>query len=410
MKAVLIVADGMADWPLKELGGRTPLEVARKPSMDGLAEIGVCGIVDPISPGIAPGSDVAMLALLGYDALGVYSGRGALEALGFGMELSPQDVAFRCNFATVDERMAILDRRAGRIATEEAFELAKNLKEVCRRYREVDVAFESTLEHRAILRLRGPGLSANVSDSDPRKVGVRVLNVRPLDGVVESKRTADVLNDLTQLFHRALKDHPINERRAKAGLPPANVVLFRGAGRLPNVSTIRSEYGVKAAVIAAVPLVKGVCKVAGMDLLNVLGVIGGYEDDVYAMAKAALEALKAYDLILVHFKATDLASHDANVKLKVKMIEKVDELVGHILRGIDEAYVVLTTDHTTSSITREHEGDPVPIAIAGPYVIVDDVSEYSERACSKGGLGRIKAKDVMPLLMNWMGKAKRVGA
>jgi len=413
MRAIMVVGDGMADRPLRELKGKTPLEAAEKPSLNWVAENGVCGIIDPIGPGVPPGSDTAHLALLGYDPLKVYAGRGALEALGSGVEILPDDVAFRCNFATVDDHLRVIDRRAGRIETDDASRLAEGLKEIAlKEHPKVQIRFENTLQHRAVLLLRGPGLSTMVSDSDPQKVGRQVLRVHPLDNTSEAGKTAEIVNELTQHFHEILKKHPVNEERKKRGLLPANIILCRGAGKLPDMTLIPLQYGIHAVAISAMPLVRGVCKAAGMRLLAVSGATGTYDTDAVAKANAVVQAVQSYDLVFVHVKAPDVASHDGKVQQKIKMIEKIDEMMGHILRDVnlDETVVVVTADHTTSLSTREHEGDPVPVAIAGPGVRTDEVKEFGERACARGGLGRIRGVDLMPIVMNLLGKVKKFGA
>jgi 2,3-bisphosphoglycerate-independent phosphoglycerate mutase len=412
LKALLVIGDGMADRPLKELNWKTPLEAANKPSMNHVASVGVCGLLDPIAPGIPPGSDTATLALLGYDALKVYSGRGVFEALGWGIEVRESDVCFRCNFATVDEKMSVLDRRAGRIATEEAAELAESLKRVKLSKPEVEFVFASTVEHRAVLVLRGPKLSKEVSDSDPAVNGRKTLEVKPLNNSVEAKFTAEVLNELAQKFHEVLKSHPVNREREARGQPPANFVLFRGAGTLPKIKPLNELYGVEASCVSATPLVRGVCKAAGMRLLNVEGATGTVRTDYMAKAKAAVQALENSDLVLLHVKAPDAVSHDGNIKQKVEVIERIDKMLAYILNNIDlsETYVALTADHTTSCMTGNHEGDPVPLAIMGPYVRSDDVNEFDERACAKGGLGRLRGKHLMSILMNFLGKVKKFGA
>jgi 2,3-bisphosphoglycerate-independent phosphoglycerate mutase len=412
LKALLIIGDGMADRPLKELGWKTPLEVARKPSMDHLASAGVCGIMDPIAPGVPPGSDTATLALLGYDAFKVYSGRGAFEALGWGIKVSEGDVCFRCNFATVDETLTVLDRRAGRIADADASKLAESLKEVELSNANVEFLFTNTVQHRAVLVLRGQKLSSAVSDSDPAVEGEKVREVKPLDDSLEAKSTAEVLNMLAQKFHKVLETHPVNKERMRRGQPPANFILFRGAGTLPKIKPLNEVYDVNAVCVAATSLIRGVCKAAGMHLLDVKGATGTLQTDYMAKAKAAVQALENSDFVLLHVKAPDVASHDGNVKQKVEVIERIDKMLAYILNKVNlgETYVALTTDHTTSCVTKNHEGDPVPLAIMGPYVRCDDVEEFGERTCAKGGLGRLRGKDLMPILMNFLGKVKKFGA
>jgi 2,3-bisphosphoglycerate-independent phosphoglycerate mutase len=414
VKAILIIADGMADVPLKELGTKTPLEVAQKPSLNHIAKAGICGMIDVIAPGIPPGSDTAHLALLGYDVMEVYSGRGALEAIGSGIDILPNDLAFRCNFATVDAEFKVLDRRAGRIRNEDAAKLTASIKESIQKAPpEIgSVLFENTIQHRAILRISGPNLSTMVSDTDPHETGLKVLKAHSLDGGPEAKNTATMLNELTLQFHKVLRDHPVNKERKGKGLLPANVILFRGVGQLPEIDPLTLLYGIHPAAIAAVPLVRGVCKAAGMKLISVPGALGTYETDLIAKAKAALKALQSFDFVLVHFKATDLASHDYEPQKKIEMIEKADAMVSHLLNhlNLDETFITVTADHTTSSIKKDHSGEPVPVAIMGPNVRTDDVKEYGERTCAKGGLNRIKGLDLMPILINFLGKAEKAGS
>jgi 2,3-bisphosphoglycerate-independent phosphoglycerate mutase len=413
LKAILVIGDGMADRPIKELNRKTPLEEAHKPSLNKIAETGVCGIIDPISPGTPPGSDVATLALLGYDALKVYSGRGALEAIGSGIDVLPGDVCFRCNFATVNDNLIVLDRRAGRISNEDASKLAESLRKIKLKMPiKVDFLFRSTLQHRAVLILRGAKLSTAVSDADPGKVREKVQQVKPLNDSPEAKLTSKIVNELTCEFHKALNSHPLNKERVKHGLPPANLVLCRGAGTIPQIQPLTEIYGVKASCVSAAPLVGGVCKVAGMNLIRVKGATGLPQTNYFGKAKAAVHALNSYDFVLLHVKAPDVASHDGNVKLKIKVIEEIDKMVGYLLDNIDvnSTYLAVTADHTTSLVTGEHEGDPVPIVITGPYVRCDDVKDFSERSCAKGGLNRIRGMNLMPILMNFLGKTRKFGA
>jgi 2,3-bisphosphoglycerate-independent phosphoglycerate mutase len=413
LKTILVVADGMADRPIKELGLKTPLEAAVKPSLDHIAKNAVSGILDPIAPGIPPGSDTATLALLGYDPSEVYSGRGALEAEGSGVEVLPGDVAFRCNFATVNDSLVVLDRRAGRIVNEDAAKLATALGKIrSPPFLKIKFQFKNTVQHRAILVIRGPKLSSAVSDSDPETAGKKVLEIKPLDSSVEAKRTAQIVNMLLHSFHEVLSRHAVNEMRTRKNLPVANMILCRGAGNIPRIPTLQEKYEIKPACVAAVSLIKGVSKVAGMDLISVKGATGTVQTDYLAKAKAAVQSLKKHDFVLLHVKASDVASHDGKVKLKIEIIEKIDKMLGYILSNTDanSTIIAVTADHTTSSVTRNHEGDPVPIMIMGPGVRCDDVVDFGERTCAKGGLNRIRGLDLMPTLMGLMGKTKKFGA
>ena len=413
LKAILLVADGMADRPLRELGWKTALEAASKPVLDQIAKTGICGIIDPIAPGVPPGSDVATLALLGYEPVRFYSGRGALEAVGSGVTVLLSDVGLRCNFATVNEALVVLDRRAGRIDNEDATKLASSLEKVrLPKSFNAEFLFKNTVQHRAALVLRGPKLSPAISDSDPGTDGKKVLQVKPLDKSPEAKRTARIVNTLMHEFRKVLKEHSVNRRRAKEGLPQANMILCRGAGTVPKIVPLHEEFGIKPACVAAVSLIKGVCKVAGMSLVHVKGATGTPQTDYSAKAKAAVHALRTHDFVFLHVKAADVASHDGDVKLKIEVIEKIDRMLGYVVNhvDIDSTFLAVTADHTTSLATRNHEGDPVPVAIAGPYVRRDDVAEFGERTCARGGLNRIRGVDLMPTLMSLMGKAKKFGA
>lgn len=413
MKAILVIGDGMADRPVRELSWKTPLEAAHKPSLNQMARTGICGIMDPISPGLPPGSDTATLALLGYEPSEVYSGRGALEAIGSGVKVLPGDVAFRCNFATVDENLVVLDRRAGRIANDDAAKLAGSLRKIeGKKLLGAEFLFENTVQHRAVLVIRKRGLSSAVSDSDPGKVREKVADIKVLDDSPGAKLTAQIVNDLMHRFHKILKDHSVNNERVERGLSPANIVLCRGAGTIPRIRPLSRMYGISAACIGATPLARGVCKVAGMRLIDVQGATGTPQTDFMAKAKATVQATTTSEFVLLHVKATDVASHDRNIEQKIELIEKIDHMLAYVLNNIDSdsTYLAVTADHTTSSITQNHEGDPVPIAITGPYVRCDDVEEFDERACAKGALHRIRAMDLMPILMNLIGKTKKFGA
>jgi len=410
MKTILVVGDGMADRPLRELGGRTPLEAARTPNLDTVAGGGVCGIMDIISPGRPPGSDVANLALLGYDPIECYRGRGALEAMGGGLEVKPGDVAFRGNFAYVDDDGVVVDRRAGRVDGSVFSEYLSDIH--LDEYPDVEVIARPTLAHRLAVILRGEGLSWRVSDIDPHETKVQVLKATPLEETVEARRTATIANELYRLLREMMCSHPLNRERIEAGLPPANTVLLRGAGEAPSITPLTELYDIKGACVAVVPTVRGACLSAGFDLHDVTGGTGGVDTDTVAKAEAAERVLPRYDFVFVHVKGTDVASHDGDPELKISVIEKIDALVGHLLDHVDhsETYIAVTTDHTTSIRERDHVGDPVPLAILGPEVRSDTVASYSEWTCAGGGLGRIRGRDMMPILLNFQGKVRLYGS
>lgn len=411
LKIILVIGDGMGDRPIKELDNKTALEVANTPNLDTLAEKGITGIMDIISPGIPPGSAPAHLALLGYDPVKNYTGRGAFEAIGMGLSISIGDVAFRCNFATVTDDLIVIDRRAGRYVSESPiFEKALNDLKLDSA-RDVEVIFKHSIEHRGALVLRGSGLSNLVTNTDPGKNGLKVLKAEPLSDDAASVKTAKIINEFTLKSFEILKDHPANKIRVFKGLPPVNIVLCRGAGILPQVQSIKEKFNLEAACIAGVPLIKGICKALGFTIINVKGATGGLNSDMRAKAKAAINAVDNFDLILISVKGTDVASHDGLIREKIRMIERIDEMVGVIIDHIDldSLCISVTADHVTPLSYRDHVGDPTPVLISAPTIVPDDVKEFSERSVTGGGLGRIRGVDLMHLLLNYSSRSKKFG-
>ncbi|MCS4541324.1 MAG: 2,3-bisphosphoglycerate-independent phosphoglycerate mutase, partial [Euryarchaeota archaeon] len=406
-KLILIIGDGMSDRPAKELGGKTPLQVANIPNMNEVARKGICGLIDPIAPGIRPGSDVAHLALLGYDPFKLYTGRGPFEAAGVGINVLPGDIAFRCNFATVNEDLIVIDRRAGRIR--ETQELAEALNEIEIESANVRIAFRASTSHRAALLLKG-NLSDKVSDSDPGVTNQPIKKVIPLEKSRKAKNTAEVLNEFTKKAHEILKTHPVNLARVQQGLPPANAILARGAGVVPHLLPITQTYRISAACIAATGLVKGICKMAGMKIIQAPGMTGGIDTDTISKGKAALGAIKEDDFVLLHVKGPDEASHDGDAGGKIKIIERIDQMLGLILNEFKDGYTGIVSDHTTPLSVRNHTGDPVPLAICGEGIRVDHVHEFNEVSVAKGGLLRMRGIYLLPTLMDLLSKAKKIGA
>jgi len=404
-KMLIIVCDGLSDRPVKEFDRKTPLQVARKPAMDAVARHGMCGVMDVIAPGVIPGSDTAHLALFGYDPYTAYSGRGPIEAAGAGLEVRKGDVAFRCNFATVDPTLVVTDRRAGRIKSG-TDELAKALSGLM--IEDVEVLFKEGSEHRGARLFRGPGLDPRVTDADPHHEG-KVLESRGL--VPEAEKTARVLNEFVRMSHRLLDSSRVNVERKSAGLLPANIVLPRGAGGLGDLESMPSMYGTKCAAVAGVTLVKGLCRLVGMDVVDVPGATGGLDTDYKAKGDAALRALESYDLVFMNIKASDIAGHDGDFRLKVQVIENIDSMLANMLDDMHEdVVVVLTADHSTPVSVRDHSADPVPVAISGGGARIDHVKEFDEMSVASGALGRIRGRDLMPIVMGVADRAKKFGA
>jgi 2,3-bisphosphoglycerate-independent phosphoglycerate mutase len=405
VKLLLVICDGLSDRPVKKLEGKTPLQYADCPNFDWFAENGICGIMDTIAPGVPPGSDTAHLALLGNDPYKVYSGRGPFEAFGIGMDVKPGDVVIRGNFATVDEKLNIIDRRAGRIkkGTKEIAESLNGMK-----IEGAEIFFKEGTEHRAALLIRGDGLSSEITDTDPHKAECSPLKTEPL--IPKAKKTATIVEEFSRKAHKILKGHPVNKEREKEGKLPANYILLRGAGKAPKLQSIQEKFGLESAAVVGVMLVKGVCKAMGMDALEVKGATGGVDTDVMAKAKAAISALRSYDFVLLHIKACDIYGHDGDAPGKVETIQRLDEMLGLVKDNISNACAAVTADHSTPITVRNHSGDPVPLAIVGEGVRKDDVDKFDEFSLARGGLGRIRGKDLLPIMLDIVNKSEMYGA
>ena len=389
----------MGDRPVLEKGGRTPIEAAKTPNLDKLAASGVSGIMDPIAPGIRAGSDTAHLALLGYDPYKVYPGRGPFEAMGIGMEVLGGDVALRCNFSTVDDDMNVIDRRAGRIK-EGTKDLVSALSGLV--IDGVKCFVKESIEHRAALVLRGVGLSGEITDADPHEEGEHVHLSEAKDPNNEAAvRTAAVINKFVVASHDLLKDHPVNVERIAQKLPPANILLPRGAGLAPHLGSFEDKYHITAGCVVEVGLLKGIGRYLNMDVADIPGSTGGVDTDMPAVINAAIESLGQHVFVLCNIKAPDLAGHDGNFDQKVAMVEGIDAAIAPLLAlSTEETLIVLTADHATPVAVMDHSGDSVPIVMAGVGVPVDDVSAFGERVSATGGLCRIRGLDVMPIITN----------
>jgi 2,3-bisphosphoglycerate-independent phosphoglycerate mutase len=405
-KAILLIGDGLGDRPVAELGGKTPLEAAETPSLDRIALEGENGLLDPIAPGIPPGSDTAHLALLGYHPYEVYTGRGPFEALGIGMEVRPGDICFRCNFSTVTNELIVTDRRAGRIS-EGTKELAQAVNGTV--IEGVTCLVKESVEHRAALILRGDGLGGDVTDVDPHEEGKAALESRALDE--RSRKTAEVLNKFVRKSFEVLGVHPLNVKRREMGKPEANVLLPRGAGLAPHLKPFSELHGFGAAFAVEVGLVKGIGRYIGAEVVDAPGATGGHDTDELALARAAAKALERQDFVLCNLKAPDLGGHDRNPSAKIRDIEKLDRLAGELLRLVPEdAHIVVTGDHSTPVSVGDHTGDPLPIAFHGPAVRRDAVKTFGERAAGTGGMGRLRGSDLMNVIANFMGAKEKYGA
>jgi len=413
-KAIIFLGDGMGGRPVPSLGGKTTIEATDTPALDAFAAGGDCGMLYPAGPGRPVGSDTAHMAILGYDPFEFYRGRGPFEAKGVGIDVRPGDLAFRCNFSTV-ENGVVTDRRAGRIksGTEE---LAKAVNDgLAGGIDGVQVIFKESVEHRAALVLRVEGLDHRVSEVDPHKEGVEYWQCAPLPEAkseATAVRTAEIVNEFVRRSFDILDAHPVNAERKQEGLPPANAALPRGVGTAVDLQSLQAKYGLLGAMIVEVDLVRGLGMYLDMAVIEVAGATGGANTDEMAMAKAVEAAWAEYDFILANIKAPDLGGHDADVAAKMAAISKVDRAVGYLLDHLDwsRTTMMVGADHCTPIVCGDHTGDAIPIAFHGYGTRPDDVLKYGERACAKGSLGHIVGADVMSLLTNYTGTQHKFGA
>jgi 2,3-bisphosphoglycerate-independent phosphoglycerate mutase len=387
-KIVLLVIDGLGGLPHPKTG-KTELETAKTPNLDKLATAGVCGLVDPISPGITPGSAPGHLALFGYDPV-EYSqkiGRGVVEALGINFDLKSEDIAARGNFCTVDKDGLITDRRAGRISTEKCTGLCRLLNGMT--IDDVKLSVLPVREHRFAIVFRGKDLIPDVSDSDPQQIGVAPLLVKARKP--KAKPMAAVANKFVAKAKTILARHH-----------PANMVLLRGFSQRTQLDTMNEIYKLKPAAIAVYPMYRGLAKLLGMQVLETGTTI--------AEEMATLKQNYAsYDFFFLHIKKTDSAGEDGDFERKVKIIEEVDESLP-VLTSLKPEVIVVTGDHSTPAMLKSHSWHPLPVVLYSKWCRPDRVGEFSESACIAGGLGRLPATQLMPLAMAHALKLAKFGA
>jgi 2,3-bisphosphoglycerate-independent phosphoglycerate mutase len=374
MKILLIIIDGLGDEPIPELGNKTPLEAAKTPNLDFLAKNGLCGAIVPWREDEKlPTSEDTHLAIFGYDPKKSNPGRGVLEALGAGLKIEKDDICFRGNFATVDEDLKIIDRRAERIERTEGLISALNKIKI----KGAKIFLKKAFGHRFVLVLRGKNLSPKVSSNDPKKVGLPVLKISG------SSKTCKILNEFLERARFVLKNHPENKKRILSGKLPANYILLRGAGKLKKIKSFKEKYKLEAGFIAGGTLYKGIAKYLGMKETKVKGANGMVNTNLKGKIFAAKKAFKKYDFIFLHIKAADNLAEDGNFLEKKKFIEKIDENLKPIL-SLKETLIVVTGDHPTSSLKKSHWIGKNPVLIFGNGK--DKVEKFSENECKKGSL------------------------
>ncbi len=389
-KIILIIIDGLGDRPIPALGNKTPLEAAKTPNLDWLAENGVCGLAKLKFRGATPTSEEGHFSLFGYNPETYKIKRGIITATGTGMKAKKGDVALRGNFATVDNKFNMIDRRAGRI--KDPALLIKALQGM--KIDNVRFLLKSAMEHRVGIIMRGKNLSPNISDGDPfyGKLGKKARKIRPLDKSPEAAFTAKTLNKFLGKARSVLKNHPLNQKREKSGLPLANYILTRGASSLPKLPSFKKKYKLRACCIAGKFLYKQIGKILGMDLIKVKGANGLITTNLKGKIQAVKKALRKYDFVFLHIKATDSLAEDGNFKGKKEFIEKIDKSLKPFLK-LKNTLIVVTADHSTCCLVKRHCSEPVPVLMSGNKQ--DSVKEFSEKACEKGKLGRIKQLNLM---------------
>lgn len=389
MKYVVVIGDGMADYPVEELGNKTPLQVAHKPNMDEIAATGKNGLLVTIPEGMSAGSDIANLSIMGYDPKKCYTGRGPLEAASIGVKMGPEDIAFRCNLITERDGF-IADYCADHISTQEARELIE----------ELDNAFDAgkfytgvSYRHLFILKHK-----RNLTCTPPHDVvggEIKKHMIKPEDDPV-----AKMLNRMTLDSKEVLEDHPLNKKRVQEGKNPANMIWLWGQGERPDITPLKERYGISGAVISAVDLIKGIGTYAGMEVIEVPGATGYYDTNYKEKAKHALRALRTFEYVYVHVESIDEASHAGDLEMKIKTIEDFDEKVlGTLLDSGEEFTIAVLPDHMTPIKIKTHAKDPVPFAVYFPKETRGDNTKFDEFSAKNGSAGLLEGEEFMRFLL-----------
>lgn len=401
MKHIIILGDGMADWPVKSLGDKTLLQYAKTPYMDMLARMGRNGRLQTVADGFHPGSEVANLSVLGYNLPKVYEGRGALEAASIGIDLKPGEMAMRCNLICIDGEV-IKNHSSGHISTEEADVLIQYLQEELGSDK---VCFHTGVSYRHLLVIKGG--NKQLDCTPPHDVPLqpfRPLLVKPLQA--EAEDTASLINELILKSQELLKNHPINQKRIADGKDPANSIWPWSPGYRPQMETLSDTFpGIKSgAVISAVDLIRGIGYYAGLRRLEVEGATGLYDTNYENKVAAALDALKKDDFVYLHIEASDEAGHEGDMDLKIKTIENLDSrAVGPIYEAVKDwdepVAIAVLPDHPTPCELRTHTKDPIPFLIWYPGIEADSVQTYDEVAACEGSYGLLKEDEFMKTFM-----------
>ena len=400
MKYIIVLGDGMSDQPEIKYGGLTPLMAANIPNIDKLAEMGRSGLLKTIPERLHPGSEVANLAVLGYDVEAVFEGRGVIEAASIGVQLDEGDLALRCNLICIADQK-VKNHSAGHISTPEALELIHFLDE---NLGNESVKFYPGVSYRHLLVIKGGNKSLRCIP--PHDVpGTPVSEVLPSSMNGTGEPTAQLLLDLIQKSRQLLENHPVNLKRKAEGKDMANSIWPWSPGYKPAMKTLKEMYGIETgAVISAVDLIQGIGVYAGLDVIKVEGATGLYDTNYEGKAHAAVEALKTHDFVYLHIEASDEAGHEGDYDLKLKTIEYLDHrvvkyLMDEISKMDEPVAVAVLPDHPTPWKLKTHTRDAVPFLIWYPGIQPDKVDRYDEAAASKGGYGVLESSQFMQELL-----------
>ncbi|MCK9298820.1 cofactor-independent phosphoglycerate mutase [Methanoculleus sp. YWC-01] len=383
MKYIIILGDGMADEPLAELGGRTPLEYAEIPNMDRIAREGRCGMLRTVPEGFEPGSDVANLSILGYDPRTSYTGRGPLEAASMGIDLGDAEMAYRCNLVAIHSGV-MEDFNAGHITSAEGAELLRDLDAALS-----DVRVYPGISYRNLMVVSGARGAVTTPPHD--------IVDQPIAEFLPRGDDSKILLDCMERSREVFAGHPVNRHRVQEGKTPATEIWPWSGGKKPSLAPFREKYGLAGGVISAVDLLSGIARLAGMEVIHVPGATGFTDTDYEAKARYAVDALDRLDFVYMHVEAPDEAGHMGSVEEKVRAIERLDEAIGVILDRPDTTVAVLP-DHPTPIRCKTHTADPVPFAVLGKGR--DDVSAFSEREAAEGSFGLLQAPELLSLLFS----------
>lgn len=387
-KIVLLILDGLGGLPFK---GKTALELARTPNLDKLVKLNSAGLLDPIFPGITPGSGPAHLSLFGYDPIKYQIGRGILEALGVGMEVKEGDLTSRGNFCIIENNV-VTDRRAGRISTKVNRKLVTKLNKEIKKIDGIKIDFKSGEEHRFVIKLSGKDLSEEITDTDPHVAGEKLLKSKPKTSDNRAKRTAEIINKVTLEAGKIL---------SKIGEPP-NGIILRGISGAPKIPQFPEIYKLKALSIATYPMYLGLTKLIGMDVKYGLKTI---EDEIEFFK----DKYNEYDYFYIHIKKVDSYGEDGNLEKRVEEIEHVDKVVPKIMELSPSVFAV-TGDHSTPSTFKAHSWHPVPVMIVSKWTRISNISAFNESECAKGDIGRIPALYLTSLLLAHSQRLDKFGA